>query len=125
MSQKNEKVGAALFSALVKTHIFNCDNFSLLMQKYAVPFESRPPRLLQEKEAVEAGLLLCVDNKTRNQLVKQKFIFSVTAQRIDEINRKSSFVLLISRKQCCGSGSESGSGFAGSTCFWASWIRIH
>jgi hypothetical protein len=40
------------------------------MQKYAVPFESRPPRLLQEKEAVEAGLLLCVDNKTRNQLIK-------------------------------------------------------
>jgi hypothetical protein len=25
------------------------------------------------------------------------------------------------KKQCCGSGSESGSG---STCFWASWIRI-
>jgi hypothetical protein len=23
--------------------------------------------------------------------------------------------------QCC----ESGSGFTGSTCFWASWIRIH
>ncbi len=62
------------------------------MQKYAVPFESRPPRLLQEKEAVEAGLLLCVDNKTRNQLVNQKFIFSVTAQRIDERNRKYSFV---------------------------------
>jgi hypothetical protein len=24
---------------------------------------------------------------------------------------------------CCGSGSESG--YTGSTCFWASWIRIH
>jgi hypothetical protein len=57
------------------------------VQKYAVPFESRPPRLLQEKEAVEAGLLLCVDNKTRNQLIKQTFIFSVTAKRIDERNR--------------------------------------
>jgi hypothetical protein len=41
------------------------------VQKYAVPFESRPPRLLHEKEAVEAGLLLCVDNKTRNQLINQ------------------------------------------------------
>jgi hypothetical protein len=29
-------------------------------------------------------------------------------------------------KQCCGSGSESGSGSTGSTCFglWASWIQI-
>ncbi len=27
-------------------------------------------------------------------------------------------------KQCCGSGSESGSGSTGSTCFWASQIRI-
>jgi hypothetical protein len=26
--------------------------------------------------------------------------------------------------QCCGSGSESGSGSTGSTCFWASRIRI-
>jgi hypothetical protein len=26
------------------------------------------------------------------------------------------------KQQCCGSGSESGS--TGSTCFWASWIRI-
>jgi hypothetical protein len=92
------------------------------VQKYAVPFESRPPRLLQEKEAVEAGLLLCVDNKTRNQLENQIMKFCVTAQRIAERNRKSSFVLFISRKQCCGSGSKSG--YAGSTCFWASWIRI-
>ncbi len=29
-----------------------------------------------------------------------------------------------SRNQCSGSGSESGSGSTGSTCFWASWIRI-
>jgi hypothetical protein len=28
------------------------------------------------------------------------------------------------RNQCCGSGSESGAGSTGSTCFWASWIRI-
>ena len=28
------------------------------------------------------------------------------------------------RNQCCGSGSESGSGSTGSTCFWASRIRI-
>jgi hypothetical protein len=69
------------------------------VQKYAVPFESRPPRLLQEKEAVEAGLLLCVDNKTRNQLINKKFVFSVTAKRIAERNRKSSFVLRISRKR--------------------------
>jgi hypothetical protein len=27
--------------------------------------------------------------------------------------------------QCCGSGSKSGSGSTGSTCFWASRIRIH
>ncbi len=27
-------------------------------------------------------------------------------------------------RQCCGSGSESGSGSTGSTCFWAYWIRI-
>jgi hypothetical protein len=26
--------------------------------------------------------------------------------------------------QCCGSGSESGSGSTGSTCFWPSWTRI-
>jgi hypothetical protein len=79
---------------------------SFSVQKYAVPFESRPPRLLQEKEAVEAGLLLCVDNKTRNQLINHKTIkFSLTAKRIAEMNRKYSFVLLISRKQCCGSGS--------------------
>jgi hypothetical protein len=62
------------------------------VQKYAVPFESRPPRLLQEKEAVEAGLLLCVDNKTRNQLINQTMKFCVTAQRINERSRKASFV---------------------------------
>jgi hypothetical protein len=32
-------------------------------------------------------------------------------------------IQLICLKRCCGSGSESGSGFTGSTCFWASWIR--
>jgi hypothetical protein len=31
------------------------------------------------------------------------------------------FYLRVRCLQCCGSGSESGSG---STCFWASWIRI-
>jgi hypothetical protein len=39
-----------------------------------------------------------------------------------EINSKDA--RLVSKNQitqCCGSGSESGSG---STCFWASWIRI-
>jgi hypothetical protein len=30
----------------------------------------------------------------------------------------------LARKQCCGSGSESGSEPTGSTCFWASWIQI-
>ncbi len=34
-------------------------------------------------------------------------------------------LLMTSIYQCCGSGSESGSGSTGSTCFWASWIRIH
>ncbi len=32
--------------------------------------------------------------------------------------------LPVLKKQCCGSGSEFGSGSTGSKCFWASWIRI-
>ncbi len=34
------------------------------------------------------------------------------------------FYFIECEKQCCGSVSESGSVSTGSTCFWASWIRI-
>jgi hypothetical protein len=34
-------------------------------------------------------------------------------------------ISLLAYFQCCGSGSESGSGSTGSTCFCASRIRIH
>ncbi len=36
----------------------------------------------------------------------------------------SGLIFLYTFLQCCGSESESGSGSTGSTCFWASWIRI-
>jgi hypothetical protein len=119
MSQNNEKVGAKLFTALLKTHVFNWDNLSRLVQKYAVPFESRPPRLLQEKEAVEAGLLLCVDNKTRNQLINQKTIkFSLTAKRETE-NLLLYFLFQGS------SVADPDPDPPDPHVFWASWIWIH
>ena len=53
-------------NALVDVIILNLQA-KFLLQKYAVPTESRPPRFLTPKEAEAAGLLLCTDNKTRNK----------------------------------------------------------
>jgi hypothetical protein len=43
----------------------------------------------------------------------------------DGTERQHVIMVSLSGTSGCGSGSESRSGSTGSTCFWASWIRIH